>query len=34
MQAYLIHRRRGMLPHRVQVTMDSIMESVKLHVHG
>ncbi len=33
MQAYLIYRRRGVLPHRVQVTMDSIMESVKLHAH-
>ncbi|MGK2699397.1 LysR family transcriptional regulator [Serratia surfactantfaciens] len=33
MQAYLIYRRRGVLPHRVQVMMDSIMESVQQHAH-
>ncbi|KFB87976.1 transcriptional regulator [Serratia grimesii] len=33
MQAYLIYRQRGVLPHRVQVLMDSIMETIKLHEH-
>jgi DNA-binding transcriptional LysR family regulator len=33
MQAYLIYRQRGVLPHRVQVMMDSIMETIKLHEH-
>lgn len=33
MQAWLIYRQRGVLPHRVQVIMDSIMESAKLHAH-
>ena len=33
MQAYLIYRQRGVLPHRVQVMMDSIMNTIKLHEH-
>ena len=33
MQAYLIYPQRGILPHRVQVMMDSIIENVKLHAH-
>lgn len=33
MQAYLIYPQRGILPHRVQVLMDSIMDNVKLHAH-
>ncbi|MGQ8776227.1 hypothetical protein ACUTQ5_17860 [Serratia sp. NA_112.1] len=32
-QAYLIYRQRGVLPHRVQVMMDSIMNTIKLHEH-
>ncbi|CAI1658389.1 HTH-type transcriptional regulator cbl [Serratia quinivorans] len=31
MQAYLIYRQRGVLPHRVQVMMDSIMNTIKIH---
>ncbi|OKP15923.1 transcriptional regulator [Serratia liquefaciens] len=31
MQAFLIYRQRGVLPHRVQVMMDSIMHNMKLH---
>jgi DNA-binding transcriptional LysR family regulator len=33
MQAYLIYRQRGVLPHRVQVMMDSIMNTIKIHEH-
>ncbi|CAI1162043.1 Gcv operon activator [Serratia ficaria] len=33
MQAYLIYPQRGVLPHRVQVMMDSIMANIKLHAH-
>ncbi|WP_409326951.1 LysR family transcriptional regulator [Serratia quinivorans] len=33
MQAYLIYRQRGVLPHRVQVMMGSIMNTIKLHEH-
>lgn len=33
MQAYLIYRQRGVLPHRVQVMMDSIMNTIKFHEH-
>lgn len=31
MQAFLIYRQRGVLPHRVQVMMDSIMHNMQLH---
>lgn len=33
MQAWLIFRQRGVQPHRVQVIMDSMMESARLHAH-